>query len=276
MKSNKSNIVHNFIIGTFVGLYVLTSLISTIHVIDFFELSNPRWMAITLAVAFELGAAASLASIIVLDKMNKTLIWSLFISITLFQMQGNMYYAFKSIESFEIWAQLFDLVDMEPISQKRIMAGISGAILPLIALGFIKSLVDYIKPDVEEAANEHTHSNSEYSDEDLLKMREAEMEQEADLEIASLIDLENMPEFEFEGDELPSFKNTDVNVAMKEFENRLVQVEDIDKPIDVDMVEPEQQVNEVEEENTPKQKRQGPFDPKQYNSFKKVGNDWIS
>jgi hypothetical protein len=42
------------------------------------------------------------------------------------------------------------------------------------------------------------------------------------------------------------------------------------------MVEPEQQVNEVEEENTPKQKRQGPFDPKQYNSFKKVGNDWIS
>ena len=143
------NLTHKFIIGTFVSLYLMVSIISTIHVVDFFELSNPYWLAVTLAIAFELGAAASLASIITLDKMNKTLIWSLFIVITLMQMQGNMYYAFKNINEYETWSQLFNLIEEDPIYQKRILAFVSGAILPLVALGFIKSLVDYIKPTKE-------------------------------------------------------------------------------------------------------------------------------
>jgi hypothetical protein len=63
-----------FIIGTFVTLYLLVSVISTIHVIDFFLLSNPKWLAISLAIAFEVGAAASLASIITLEKMNKGIV----------------------------------------------------------------------------------------------------------------------------------------------------------------------------------------------------------
>lgn len=144
-----TNLTHKFIIGTFVSLYLMVSIISTIHVVDFFELSNPYWLAVTLAIAFELGAAASLASIITLDKMNKTLIWSLFIVITLMQMQGNMYYAFKNITDYSTWSQLFNLIEEDPIYQKRILAFVSGAILPLVALGFIKSLVDYIKPTKE-------------------------------------------------------------------------------------------------------------------------------
>ena len=146
---NKHKLVGGFVIGTFVLLYVLVSLISTIHVIDFFELSNPRSMAIALAVAFELGAAASLASLVTLDKMNKTLVWTLFIAITAMQMQGNMYYAFKNLSDYETWSQLFNLIEEEPLYQKRILAFVSGAILPLVALGFIKSLVDYIKPEGE-------------------------------------------------------------------------------------------------------------------------------
>jgi hypothetical protein len=38
------------------------------------------------------------------------------------------------------------MVDEDLIYQKRILSLISGAILPLVSLGFIKSLVDYIKP----------------------------------------------------------------------------------------------------------------------------------
>jgi hypothetical protein len=143
------NLTSKFIIGTFVSLYLMVSVISTIHVVDFFELSNPYWLAVTLAIAFELGAAASLASLIVLDKMNKTLVWALFITITLMQMQGNMYYAFKNIQNYETWSQLFNLIEEDPLYQKRILAFVSGAILPLVALGFIKSLVDYIKPDTK-------------------------------------------------------------------------------------------------------------------------------
>jgi hypothetical protein len=151
---NMKKITHLFIIGTFVMLYLMVSVISTIHVVDFFQLSNPTWLAITLAIAFEVGAAASLASIIVMDKMNKTLVWLLFIVITLMQMQGNMYYAFVNLKNYQSWSELFALVEEDPIFQKRILAAVSGAILPLVALGFIKSLVDYIKPSDEESTAE--------------------------------------------------------------------------------------------------------------------------
>lgn len=139
----------NFIIGTFVTLYIMVSIISTIHVVDFFQLSNPKWLAITLAIAFEIGAAASLASIIALKKMNKSIVWALFFILTAMQAMGNTYYAYKNLEDFQMWSELFGLVDYEPIFQKRVMSIVSGAILPLVALGFIKSLVDYIRPESE-------------------------------------------------------------------------------------------------------------------------------
>ena len=141
----------NFIIGTFVTLYVMVSIISTIHVIDFFELSNPKWLAVTLAIAFEVGAAASLASIIALKKMNKSIVWALFFILTAMQAMGNTYYAYNNLEDFKTWSELFGLVDFEPIFQKRVMSIVSGAILPLVALGFIKSLVDYIRPSEDPA-----------------------------------------------------------------------------------------------------------------------------
>jgi hypothetical protein len=152
----KPSLVRGFIISTFVSLYLVVSLISTIHVIDFFKLSNPSWLAISLAIAFEIGAAASLASIIALDKMNKSLIWFLFAVLTMMQMMGNTYYAFTHLENYQSWVELFGLVEEEPIYQKRFLAILSGAILPLVALGFVKSLVDYIRPDNnnEEPATE--------------------------------------------------------------------------------------------------------------------------
>ena len=150
----KASFVRKSIIGIFCSLYILVSLISTVHVIDFFEIANPKWMAVTLAVAFELGAAASLASLVILDKMNKTLVWALFITITLMQMQGNLYHAFIHMGDFTQWSELFDLIDEDPLFQKRMLAAVAAGILPLVALGFIKSLVDYIKPGETEELKE--------------------------------------------------------------------------------------------------------------------------
>lgn len=148
--------VSYFIIGTFVSLYLMVSVISTIHVIDFFKLSNPTWLAVSLAIAFEIGAAASLASLISLDKMNKGMVWGLFIILTLMQAMGNTYYAYTHLQNFQGWIELFGLVEEELIYQKRMLSIISGAVLPVVALGFIKSLVDYIKPedDKKELADE--------------------------------------------------------------------------------------------------------------------------
>lgn len=172
----KPNLIRGFIISTFVSLYLIVSIISTIHVIDFFRLSNPNWLAVSLAIAFEIGAAASLASLIALDKMNKTLIWFLFILLTAMQMMGNTYYAFTNLENYQSWVELFGLVDEEPIFQKRMLSLISGAILPLVALGFIKSLVDYIRPSEETLAEDSKEETQKTADRVWAKVNELRKE----------------------------------------------------------------------------------------------------
>ena len=165
----KNRATHYFIIGSFVTLYLLVSIISTIHVIDFFKLSNPTWLAVSLAIGFEVGAAASLASLIVLEKMNKSVVWGLFILLTAMQAMGNTYYAFSHLENFTGWVELFGLQEEDLIYQKRMLSIISGAILPIVALGFIKSLVDYIKPEELTEAQPDLVSNEPLEINDLPK-----------------------------------------------------------------------------------------------------------
>ena len=178
---NKSRLVSGFIIGTFVTLYLMVSVISTIHVIDFFRLSNPDWLAISLAIAFEVGAAASLASLIALKKMNKGLVWMLFFLLTGMQAMGNTYYAYVNLKDFTAWIELFGLMEEDIIFQKRVLSIVSGAILPIVALGFIKSLVDYIKPE-EETAKELEQDSAKEKEPEIDP--EKEPEEKVELEIA--------------------------------------------------------------------------------------------
>jgi len=143
----KDKLVHLGIIGIFVSLYFLVATISMINSVAFFDLSHSGLMSWSLAIGFELGAAASLAAIIILDKTNKTMVWSLFLLLTAFQMMANSYHAFVNLEDYMGWIELFGLEEEEPIFQKRILSVVSGAVLPLVALGFIKSLTDYIRPE---------------------------------------------------------------------------------------------------------------------------------
>ena len=142
----KSKLTNIFIITTFTLLYLFVSIISMIHTVAFFQLSNPyEILAISLAVAFELGAAASLATVVTQESMNKFIVWALFIILTLFQMMGNTYYAYHNLAEYSDWSELFALNELSEIEQKRYLAIISGAILPVVALGYIKCLVDYLK-----------------------------------------------------------------------------------------------------------------------------------
>ena len=143
----KNKLVHYFIISIFCSLYFLVATISMINSVAFFDLSHNGLMSWSLAIGFELGAAASLAAIIILDKTNKTMVWSLFLLLTAFQMMANSFHAFINLEDYMGWIELFGLEEEEPITQKRILSVVSGAVLPLVALGFIKSLTDYIRPD---------------------------------------------------------------------------------------------------------------------------------
>ena len=143
----KNKLVHIGIISIFCSLYFLVATISMINSVAFFDLAHEGAMNWSLAIGFELGAAASLAAIIILDKTNRFMVWTLFLLLTAFQMMANSYHAFVNLEAYMGWIELFGLEDMEPLAQKRVLAIVSGAVLPIVALGFIKSLVDYIRPE---------------------------------------------------------------------------------------------------------------------------------
>tara|TARA_R110002153_G_scaffold47808_3_gene135002 strand:+ start:685 stop:1515 length:831 start_codon:yes stop_codon:yes gene_type:complete len=151
---NKNKLVHISIISIFVSLYFLVATISMINSVAFFDLAHEGLMNWALAIGFELGAAASLAAIVILDKTNKTMVWGLFLLLTSFQMMANSFHAFINLENYMGWIELFGLEEAEPIYQKRVLSIVSGAILPLVALGFIKSLVDYIRPEQSETIDQ--------------------------------------------------------------------------------------------------------------------------
>ena len=156
MKTLKERLLHYFIISIFCSLYFLVATISMINSVAFFDLSHSGLMSWSLAIGFEIGAAASLAAIIILDKTNKTMVWGLFLLLTSFQMMANSFHAFINLENYMGWIELFGLEEAEPIYQKRILSLVSGAILPVVALGFIKSLVDYIRPEQADSIPQPT------------------------------------------------------------------------------------------------------------------------
>jgi len=272
----KNKWVHGSIIATFVVLYFMVSIISTIHVIDFFKLSNPTWLAISLAIAFEIGAAASLAAIIILEKTSRFMVWSLFLILTAMQAMGNTYYAFINLVDFQGWVELFGLVDAEPIAQKRILSIVSGAILPIVALGFIKSLVDYIRPDelnkkVEVKDNEDLGFLGE---ETKIRVEKKDIDDTEEFPIIdaalkqyvsdgyddNYIDKEPIEELEEE-----------VEVPSPHYSPQppLPPVEVVEPPVEV----PEPFATEVELHRDTIEKIQPQRD---YNSLKKIGKDWIT
>lgn len=141
------------ILSSFLLIPLIVSVISSIHVINFFELSNFKGLAIALSVSFEIGALSALAGLIVMDKINKNIIYFIFILLTAYQMMGNTYYAYEMLSQkmavnpnlINNWTELFGFETDDTILMKRIIAIISGAILPIVSLCFLDLSVDYIK-----------------------------------------------------------------------------------------------------------------------------------
>lgn len=201
----------NLIIGSLVLVPLLVSLISTIHVVNFFKLSNYGWLAITLAIAFEIGALSSLAALAVMDKINKISLWSIFILITLMQMMGNTYYAFDFIsikmnttpEWTQNWIDLFSIQGESVPTTKRILAIVSGAILPIISLTFLHMLVTYI-------------SKSKKSDD--VEYEYVTVDENGDV-IDDTQELENKPIISKEKEPVPQSINDDTDFDYKIYES---------------------------------------------------------
>jgi hypothetical protein len=102
-------------------------------------------MSWVLAIGFELGAMSCLLSTLILPKKKLGLVWFMFVVLTLFQCMGNMYAAFINLKDYSDWISMFALDELEPIAQKRVLAAISGIILPLVALGFIRIMANILQ-----------------------------------------------------------------------------------------------------------------------------------
>ena len=151
----------NIFIGLFAILYISVAFVSTFHAISFFGLANQLWIAVMLAITFEIGQAAVLFSILTNATKNKIIPWFLMIVLTIVQVLGNVYSSYKFlITNSESLLQYFKepiFVWMEMPDQQCnvILTYIIGAILPIVSLLMTSMVTSYLektedKPVIED------------------------------------------------------------------------------------------------------------------------------
>lgn len=155
-------------------LYIAVGFVSTYHAISFFEISNAGWLAVILAIAFEIGQAAVLFSLLT-SKSKRTMPWVLMGVLTLVQVLGNVYssYSYMILNhpdevKYFIDSVLFYLQDPDPKANQVMISYITGAILPIVSLCMTSMVIDAAElnkePDNstdEETDEESTEKNEE-------------------------------------------------------------------------------------------------------------------
>lgn len=129
-------------------LYLAVGFVSTYHAINFFSISNETWLAIILAIAFEVGQAAVLFSLLV-NKSKKTMPWILMIVLTMVQVLGNIFSSYQymvlnnqDMIKYFTESVLFYLQDPNPQVNQVMISYITGAILPIVSLCMTSMVVD--------------------------------------------------------------------------------------------------------------------------------------
>lgn len=141
-------------------LYVAVGFVSVYHAINFFSISNEQWLAVILAIAFEIGQSVVLFSVLT-SKTKKVLPWILMGVLTAVQVIGNIYssYQYMVINSgdqirYFTDSVLFFVQDPNPMVNQVMISYITGAILPIVALCMTSMIVDSIGINKEESVKE--------------------------------------------------------------------------------------------------------------------------
>lgn len=266
MKLNPSDF-RKIVIASFLAVPFLSSLISTIHIITFFGLGNMSWMAIILALAFEIGSIASLMTLTVLDKVNKFAVWFIFFVLVIMQMLGNVYYTYdfistamlsdpKWIDSFIDLVEMMTMQKLEQRTTKFILSLLIGLPIPVISLAFLKSVSDYLKPEdkIEDSKKEET-SNDKQSLEETLEDDEIKSQEDSE-------DLLNVSEEEIEDNleysskvAFPTEINSQITDAVTQvlsnddeiYEENEEQVEEVNDSIEDTNVKTQTELDNIEE-----------------------------
>jgi len=145
------------LIITFFVLYFCVGFVSTLHSITFFELANAPWMAAMLGITYEVGQASVLFSILMTKNSQKILPWALMILLTALQVTANVYASFKFMDAsgstdWTFWQRsiLFWMETDDPEMFKVVISWITGALLPIVALGMTALVAENLKMKDEE------------------------------------------------------------------------------------------------------------------------------
>ena len=155
----RKDILRKVIVFCFVTVPLLSSIISTVHLVDLFYLGNPSWISYTIAVAIEIGAVASFLTLSILSKLNKTIVWGMFFILFFMQVIGNVYGSYDLItkkivldpnwiKNFREMLEFF-IFEIEEKTSKMILSLIIGIPIPLISVFLLKSMTDYLGSDKE-------------------------------------------------------------------------------------------------------------------------------
>lgn len=158
----------------FAILYIIVAFSSFFHSVEFFALSNQLWMGVILALAFEIGQAAVLLSILTTEERKKFISWLLMGILTLVQIIGNVYSSYKfiltnSVDNLQYFKEpIFVWTDLPDNQTTVIVTYISSAILPLCALlltamvsNFLEKKQNTVEYEYEEEPAEETEEIAE-------------------------------------------------------------------------------------------------------------------
>lgn len=130
-------------------LYLAVGFVSTYHAIEFFSLSNATWLAVILAIAFEVGQAAVLFSLLTSKDKSKIMPWVLMIMLTLVQVLGNIFSAYHYLvvnnpDMIKYFTEsiLFFVQNPNPKFNQVMVSYITGAILPVVSLCMTSMVVN--------------------------------------------------------------------------------------------------------------------------------------
>lgn len=145
-------------------LYLAVGFVSVYHAISLFSISNENWLAIILAISFEIGQATVLFSLLT-SKTKKIMPWILMGVLTLVQVLGNVYSSYQyaainSVEEIKYFTDsvLFYMRNPDPQVNQVMISYITGAILPIVALCMTSMIVDV--SGVEKGENKENEEES--------------------------------------------------------------------------------------------------------------------
>ena len=260
----------------FIILYAFVAIVSGIHGFAFFGLANTPILAGMLALAFEIGQAAVLFSILTNPSQRKKFMpWLLMSILTLVQVIGNVYNCYKYLiinasENLRFFKEpIFIWTDLPDAQTNVIISYITGSILPIVALlltamvtsflGKEDEEIEYVddeeEPEVEEVEEpkeEIILEEDTPSEEALNKFEEIKKEREVEDTGSDGHDKKLLEDNNEENNEIPSFEDIEAESILKPIDESENKKQEIYKEEVKDVPEVKLDTkNEVLDEDTP-------------------------